>query len=78
MKFSLIKNDKSTALDELILGLISIVCLVVGICLVVLKPSLLLAEHYTVVAGVLIAMLGFMFALCVIYRLFTNDKKSKK
>ena len=31
MKFSLTQNDKSTAMDELILGLISIVCLAVGI-----------------------------------------------
>ena len=76
MKFSLTQNDKSTAMDELILGLISIVCLAVGILLIVLKPSVwIISSTSMVVAGVLIALVGVMFVPCVIYRLMTNDKK---
>lgn len=76
MKFSLTQNDKSTMMDEVILGLISIVCLAVGILLIVLKPSLWIISSTTMtVAGVMIALVGVMFVPCVIYRLLTNDKK---
>lgn len=76
MKFSLTQNDKSTAMDEVILGLISVVCLVVGILLIVLKPSLwIISSTSMVVAGVMITLVGVMFVPCVIYRLMTNDKK---
>lgn len=76
MKFSLTKNDKSTVMDEVILGLISIICLVIGILLIVLKPSFWIIEsNIMVVTGVMIFLLGVMFVPCVIYRLLTNDKK---
>ncbi len=76
MKFSLTQNDKSTVMDEVILGLISVVCLAVGILLIVLKPSLwIISSTSMVVAGVMIALVGVMFVPCVIYRLMTNDKK---
>lgn len=76
MKFSVTQNDKSTAMDEMILGLISIVCLAVGILLIVFKPSLwIISSTSMVVAGVMIALVGVMFIPCVIYRLMTNDKK---
>lgn len=76
MKFSLTQNDKSTVWDEVILGLICIVCLAVGILLIVYKPSLwIISSHTMVVTGVMIALVGVMFVPCLIYRLFTNDKK---
>lgn len=78
MKFSIVKNDKSTFWDEVILGLISFVCMAVGILLVVFKPSFwVINSNLFVVTGVMIALLGFMFLPCLIYRLMTNDKTSK-
>ncbi len=76
MKFSIVKNDKSTFWDEVVLGLISLACLTVGILLIVFKPSFWIIDSSSfVVLGVLIALLGFMFLPGLIYRLFTNDKK---
>ncbi len=77
MKFSIVKNDKSTYWDEVILGLMSFGGLAIGIMLIILKPSFwVIDSSLFVVFGVLIAMLGFMFAPCFIYRLLTNDKKN--
>ncbi len=79
MKFSLVKNDKSTFWDEVILGLISLLCMAIGILLIVFKPSFWVIEsHILIVFGVMIAFFGFMFLPCLIYRLFTNDPKSDK
>lgn len=76
MKFSLIKNDKSTAMDELILFLIIAVCLTVGILLIVYKPTFwFIDSSSTTLFGVLITLLGVMYIPGLIYRLFTNDKK---
>lgn len=78
MKFSIVKNDKSTFWDEVILGLISLGCMVIGILLIVFKPSFWIIDSNSfVVTGAMIAILGFMFLLCLIYRLMTNDKASK-
>ena len=73
----LVENDKSTFWDEVILGLISLVCMAVGALLVVLKPSLgIIDSNIVVVTGAMIGFLGFMFLPCLIYRLLTNDKAS--
>lgn len=78
MKFSIVKNDKSTFWDELILGLISLGCMALGILLIVFKPSFwIISSSSFVIMGVLIAFIGFMFLPCLLYRLLTNDKKSK-
>ena len=78
MSFSLIKNDKSTVLDEIILALISIGCLAVGILLIVLRPEFwIIEQHITGVTGVMITIVGVMFLPCLIYRLFTNEIPKK-
>lgn len=78
MKFSIVKNDKSTYWDEVILGLMSFGCMASGILLIVLKPSFwIIDSNLFVVVGVMIAIFGFMFLPCLIYRLMTNDKVSK-
>lgn len=69
MKFSLTQNDKSTAMDELILGLMALVCLAIGVLLIVFRPGIWIIESNTMVVA------GVMFVPCVIYRLLTNDKK---
>ena len=78
MKFSIIKNDRSTIWDEVMLGLIAFGCLAVGILLIVFKPSVWIIEsNIFVVAGAIIAILGIMFIPCLIYRIFTNNDKNR-
>lgn len=78
MKFSMVENDKSTFWDEVILGLIVVLCIAVGVVLVVTKPSIWIIDStFTTVVGVLIAAVGVMFIPGLIYRLLTNDKKEK-
>ena len=78
MGFSLMKNDKSTFVDEIILGLISVVCLAVGILLIKIRPEFwIIEEHITGVLGVMITLTGVMFLPCLIYRLFTNELPKK-
>ncbi|MBO5260519.1 MAG: hypothetical protein J6B26_09100 [Agathobacter sp.] len=78
MKFSMVENDKSTFWDEVILGLIVVLCIAVGVVLVVTRPSIWIIDStFTTVVGVLIAAVGVMFIPGLIYRLLTNDKKEK-
>ncbi len=76
MKFSLLKNDKSTVKDEIVLALIIVLCLAAGILLIVLRPSFwVIGQNITVLTGVMIAAFGVLFIPSLIYRLLTNDKK---
>ena len=76
MKFSLIKNDKSTYKDELILALIVGISLAVGILLTVTGPSFWIFQSSTTKTfGVLWIMVGVMFLPGLMYRLFTNEPK---
>lgn len=68
MKFSLFKNDKSTARDELVLALMIILCLAAGIALLALPPVFR-------VVGVILILFAVMFIPGLIYRLMTNDRK---
>ena len=77
MKFSMIKNDKSTFWDEVILGLISFGCMTIGILLIVFKPSWwIIDSNWFVIIGVMIAIFGFMFFPCLIYRLMVGHSCS--
>lgn len=79
MKFSLLKNDKSTVKDEVILGLMIVLSLIVGILLIVFRPSFwMIGSNITVVTGVIIVAFGIMFVPSLIYRLRTNDKMKKQ
>lgn len=76
MKFSLIRNDKSTALDELILFVFIAICLSSGIALVAVAPSFWIIDSaMTKTAGVLLIIVAVMFIPGLIYRLFTNEIK---
>ena len=76
MKFSLIKNDKSTVKDEIILALIVIISATCGILLIKFRPSFWIIEsNDSVVFGVLCMIFAAMFFPGLIYRLMTNDKK---
>ena len=75
MKISFFKNDKKTALDELVLFLVVAVCLTAGILLMIHRPSFWFVDStYSALAGVLLTILGVMYTPCLIYRLFTNER----
>lgn len=76
MKVSLFKNDTSTFWDEVILGMIVIICLAIGVLLIVFRPAFwIVSSDTSVIFGVLVGLLGVMYFPCLIYRLITNDKK---
>lgn len=74
MKFSMIKNDKSTYWDEVLLALIILAFVGSGIALIVLKPDFWFIDgNDTTLFGVLLVLTGAMFFPGLIYRLFHND-----
>ncbi len=76
MKFSLIKNDKSTYWDEVILAIMIVCSMAIGILLMVYRPSFWIISSTTSVQfGVMITLFGVMFIPGLIYRLKTNDKR---
>lgn len=79
MKLSIFSNDKTTAKDEMILSLFTLACMVLGIMLIVYKPTLwIISASNFVVLGVLLLMIAIMFIPCILYRLSTNHKESNK
>lgn len=76
MKFSFVKNDKSTFWDEVILSLITLTALTIVILLIVFRPSFwIVSETTSVQFGVIALRLAFMYFPCVIYRFMENEKK---
>ena len=76
MRFSIIKNDKSTALDELLLFLFIVVCAGIGVALIVYKPSFwIITAELTKCFGVVWIVVAVMFIPGLIYRLCTNERK---
>lgn len=74
MKFSLIKNNKSTYWDEVILALIILAFVGSGIALIIVKPAFWFIDgNDTTLLGVLLILTGAMFFPGLIYRLFHND-----
>ena len=75
MKFSLFRNDKTTAKDELLLLGFILACLAVGIALIITQPSFWLFDRiFFAGVGVAFVITGVMFIPGLIYRLMTNDK----
>ena len=69
MKLSLFKDDKSTHKDEIILSIISILCLTIGILLVIFKPAFwIISGGLSAGFGIAAIMLAVMYIPCVIYR----------
>lgn len=81
MKFSFVKNDTTTYWDEIWLILITLIALVIGVLLVVFRPSFwIISEGTSICFGVLSFLLVAMYTPCIIYRLFENkiEKKENK
>lgn len=75
MKFSLFKNDKSTAKDELFLFILA--CLGVGIALVLTAPEFwLVSSLLSELFGIVWIMVAVMFASGLIFHLMMNDIKN--
>ena len=78
MKFSLIKNDKSTANDELLLFLFILACAGVGAALIIFKPAFwIITSELTMCFGIFWVIVAVMFIPGLIYRLGTNEKNCK-
>lgn len=78
MKMSILKNDKSTFWDEVILFLFVAIALAGGICLLVYRPSFwIIASKNIVILGVLLIILSVMFIPSLLYRVMKNDTKHK-
>lgn len=74
MKFSIIKNYKSTYWDEVILALIMLAFVGGGIALIIVKPVLgFIDGKDTTLFGVVLVLTGVMFFPGLIYRLLHND-----
>lgn len=62
MKFSFVKNDKTTYWDEIVLSLITLVALAIGALLIVFRPSFwIITESISVGFGVIALLLVFMY-----------------
>ncbi|MCR5596578.1 MAG: hypothetical protein K6G19_00220 [Lachnospiraceae bacterium] len=76
MKFSLIKNDKSTFWDEVILAIMIFCSMAAGIMLIIFKPEFwIISSNASVQFGVIFTLFGLMFIPGLIFRLMTNDKR---
>lgn len=79
MKFSFVKNDTTTYWDEIWLILITLIALVIGVLLVVFRPSFwIISESTSICFGVLSLLLVVMYTPCIIYRLFENKIEKKE
>lgn len=79
MRFSLLKNDKSTFVDEVFLGVIVMISVIIGALLIKLHPTFwIIDENDVIVFGVIIVIFGFMFVPALVYRLCTNDSVDTK
>lgn len=75
MKFSLLRNDKTTIKDELFLLGFILVCLAIGIALLITQPSFWIIDRtFSMGVGIIFTLTGVMFIPGLIYRLMTNDK----
>lgn len=76
MQLNPIKNDKSTAKDELIFSIITLIVIALGVAMIIYRPTLgILDSTITLSFGIILVLLGIMYIPCIIYRLSTNDKK---
>lgn len=73
MKFSIIKNDKTTYWDEVWLSVITIFSLIGGILLIVFRPSFwIVTSGFSMGIGIAAVIFSVMFIPCIIYRLREN------
>ena len=78
MKNIFTHNDKTTYKDELCLSLITVVALVIGVLLIIFKPSFwIISESTSMCTGVMFLLIAVMYIPCIIYRL-TENRINKK
>lgn len=79
MKVSIFSNDKSTAMDEIVLTLFTMAAMIIGILLIVYKPALwIISANNSVVFGALLVAMAVIFAPIIAYRFATNSEMNKK
>lgn len=79
MKISIFSNDKSTAMDEIIIAMFTVVSLMVGVLLIVYKPEFwIISASNSTVFGALCVVIAVIFTPIIAYRLATNTEMNKK
>ena len=73
----ILKNDKTTAKDELALSAFMIISFIIGILLMTFKPEFgFIKMSFTVSFGALLVAITFIMIPCIAWRLYNNDKNS--
>lgn len=73
MKFSIVKNDKTTYWDEVWLSVITIFSLIGGILLIVFRPSFwIVTSGFSMGIGIAAVIFAVMFIPCIVFRLKEN------
>lgn len=79
MKLNIFSNDKTTMKDEIILSVFTLICAIVGILLIILKPSFwIISQSIAVNFGVLMLAMGVIFTPCIIWRFLHNTEINKE
>ena len=78
MKLNIFSNDKATMKDEIFISVFTLICTIVGIILVVIKPSFMfINQSITVGFGILMLAIAIMFIPCIIWRFMHNTEINK-
>jgi len=78
MKLSLFKDDKTTHKDEIVISVITVVCLVAGILLLIYKPAFwIISGSLTAGFGVAVILFAVMLIPCIIYRFVSGREKKE-
>ena len=71
----LVVNNKKTRKDEMALAIIAVFFMIIGILLVVYKPTIwVVSVGVSVTAGVLCVLFGIFMSICCLVRLSQNQK----
>ena len=78
MKVSLFKDDKTTHKDEVVLSVITVICMAAGILLVIYKPAFwIISGTLTAGFGVAAILFAVMLIPCIIYRFVSGRQKTE-
>lgn len=79
MKISIFSNDKTTMKDEIILSIVILTSFILGVLLIVFRPSIwIIRSNDSVVFGALLVMFFVIMLPIIMYRFATNNKTNKE
>ena len=78
MKLHLFSNDKSTAKDELIITIFALCSFILGVILIVFRPSFwIISSEIIICTGVMLVATAVVLVPSIIWRLSTNNSNHK-